>query len=78
VYSIKVEGTFSSAHNLKGYKGKCEELHGHNWNVEVRVESDKLDKAGMILDFKLLKKNLGVILDALDHKYLKRSGLLIR
>ena len=70
VYSIKVEGTFSSAHNLRGYKGKCEELHGHNWKVEVNVTKDKLDKAGMLLDFKYLKMKLNKVLEKLDHKYL--------
>ena len=55
MYSITVESTFSSAHNLREYTGKCEELHGHNWKVEVVVSQDKLDKAGMVLDFKYLK-----------------------
>jgi 6-pyruvoyltetrahydropterin/6-carboxytetrahydropterin synthase len=70
MYSIKVEATFSSAHNLRGYKGKCEELHGHNWKVEVTVVKDKLDKTGMVLDFKFLKARLDKILNRLDHKYL--------
>ena len=70
MYSIKVEGNFSSAHNLRGYKGKCEELHGHNWRIEVEVSKNKLDKAGMVLDFKLLKMKLNDILEKLDHKYL--------
>ena len=70
MYSIKVESTFSSAHKLRGYKGKCEELHGHNWKVEVALIKDKLDRAGMVLDFKFLKAKLNKILDRLDHKYL--------
>ena len=70
MYKIKVESTFSSAHNLRGYHGKCEALHGHNWKVEVSVAGDKLDKAGMVLDFKLLKKKLNEILEKLDHRYL--------
>jgi 6-pyruvoyltetrahydropterin/6-carboxytetrahydropterin synthase len=70
VYKLKVEGDFSSAHNLRGYKGKCEALHGHNWRVELAVESENLDKAGMVLDFKFLKKRLGNVIDKLDHKYL--------
>jgi 6-pyruvoyltetrahydropterin/6-carboxytetrahydropterin synthase len=72
MYSIKVEGNFSSAHNLRGYKGKCEDLHGHNWKVEALVCSDKLDKIGMVMDFKLFKKALGDILEKLDHQYLNR------
>ena len=70
MYSIKIEADFSSAHNLRGYKGKCEELHGHNWKVEAVVESKALDKAGMVMDFHDLKAYLGAILDKLDHKYL--------
>jgi len=72
MYSIKVEAYFSSAHNLRGYKGKCESLHGHNWKVEASVEAASLDKAGMVMDFKLLKEKLHVILEGLDHKYLNQ------
>jgi 6-pyruvoyltetrahydropterin/6-carboxytetrahydropterin synthase len=72
MYSLKVQGTFSSAHNLRGYKGKCEDLHGHNWIVEIVVASAKLDTIGMVLDFKYLKKKLNVILEQMDHKYLNQ------
>ena len=72
MFSIKVEADFSSAHNLRGYKGKCEALHGHNWRVEVEVYSGLLDKTGMVLDFKYLKAKLNKILDRLDHKYLNK------
>lgn len=70
MYSIKIDSSFSSAHNLRGYKGKCEDLHGHNWKVEIVVSKDKLDKIGMVLDFKYLKARLNKVLDKLDHKYL--------
>ncbi len=70
MYSIKVEMTFSSAHNLRGYRGKCESLHGHNWKIEVEMKKDELDKIGMVMDFKFLKAKLRKILDELDHKYL--------
>jgi 6-pyruvoyltetrahydropterin/6-carboxytetrahydropterin synthase len=70
MYSIKVESTFSSAHNLRGYKGKCEELHGHNWRVEAVIKSTRLDKAGMLIDFTIVKKHLVCVLEDLDHKYL--------
>jgi len=72
MYSIKVEANFSSAHNLRGYKGKCEALHGHNWKIEVVAEKDKLDKTGMVLDFENLKKELHKVLEKLDHKYLNK------
>lgn len=70
MYRIKVEADFSSAHFLRGYKGKCEALHGHNWKVEVVVAKNKLDKTGMVLDFKYLKMKLNKVLEKLDHKYL--------
>lgn len=70
MYSVKIEGNFSSAHNLRGYKGKCEELHGHNWRVEVVAEKSELDKIGIVLDFKYLKIKLNKIMEKLDHKYL--------
>lgn len=70
MFSLKVEANFSSAHNLREYKGKCEELHGHNWRVEAVIKSDKLDSLGMVVDFKDIKKELNVILGDLDHKYL--------
>jgi len=70
MYSIKIESYFSAAHFLRGYKGKCEELHGHNWKVEVSTEAKKLDKIGMVLDFKDLKRELNKVLEKLDHKCL--------
>jgi len=72
MYSLKVEGSFSSAHNLRGYKGKCEDLHGHNWRVEITIRSDKLDKIGMLVDFKYLKAKLNTVMEKLDHKYLNK------
>jgi len=70
MYEIKVIDEFSGAHNLRNYKGKCEELHGHNWKVEVTVCKNTLNAQGMIMDFKDLKNALKRILSLLDHKYL--------
>ena len=70
MYELKVIGRFAAAHNLTNYEGKCEALHGHNWTVEAFVVSDRLDEAGMALDFGILKKHLNAALDELDHKYL--------
>ncbi len=72
MYSIKVEADFSSAHNLRGYKGQCEDLHGHNWRVQVRLDSFMLDKIGMVEDFRIVKNELNRVLDKLDHKYLNK------
>jgi len=52
-YEAAVIKTFSSAHALRGYKGKCENLHGHNWKVKIAVSGDKLGPAGMLLDSRI-------------------------
>lgn len=72
MYTIKVEAQFSSAHNLREYKGKCESLHGHNWKIEAEVKSASLDTIGMAMDFSLLRKKLKVIIGKLDHQYLNK------
>ena len=70
MYEIKIIDEFSGAHNLRNYKGKCEALHGHNWKVEVLLQSNTLNSQGMVMDFKELKDKLKNILLSLDHKYL--------
>jgi 6-pyruvoyltetrahydropterin/6-carboxytetrahydropterin synthase len=70
MHRITVYDYFSSAHQLRGYKGKCEELHGHNWKVEIQIESEELDNLGMLMDFKDVKKLLKEMVDELDHKML--------
>jgi len=66
-YEISVERTFSAAHALREYKGKCENLHGHNWRIRVSVAGQKLDKMGMLVDFTDLKAALDAVLKKLDH-----------
>lgn len=68
MFEISVKSSFSGAHRLKGYHGKCESLHGHNWDVEAFVASKRLDAGGLSMDFKTLKKKLKDILDGLDHR----------
>ena len=70
MFEIKVTAEFSGAHNLREYQGRCERLHGHNWRVEVIVSGDKLNKTGMLIDFRKIKSQLKKITDKLDHKYL--------
>jgi len=62
--------SFASAHQLREYEGQCENLHGHNWRVEVVVEGRELNHQGLLLDFKDLKRTLKGILDELDHTFL--------
>ena len=68
MFEVKVETHFSSAHHLLNYKGKCENVHGHNWKVEVTACGENLDKSNILVDFKVLKKELDEILNYLDHK----------
>ena len=65
-----VKTSFAAAHNLINYQGDCENLHGHNWRVEVTVTARELDNAGLGIDFKVLKQETNRLLDELDHKYL--------
>ncbi len=70
MYRLKIITSFASAHNLINYQGECENLHGHNWKVEVSVTAEALDKAGLGIDFKILKAETNKLLKTLDHKYL--------
>ncbi|MDP8234194.1 MAG: 6-carboxytetrahydropterin synthase QueD [Candidatus Saelkia tenebricola] len=70
MYQISVKSNFSAAHNLREYNGKCENLHGHNWYVEVFIESEVLNKEGMVIDFKDVKSILKKTLECMDHKYI--------
>jgi 6-pyruvoyltetrahydropterin/6-carboxytetrahydropterin synthase len=70
MYEIKIESYFSGAHRLRGYDGQCENLHGHNWKVEIFVSSWELREDGMVLDFRRLKQATQNVLETLDHKYL--------
>lgn len=67
MYKINITQYFSAAHFLRNYKGKCENLHGHNWKVEVAVSNENLDSSGMVMDFGDLKKLTSGVLEELDH-----------
>jgi 6-pyruvoyltetrahydropterin/6-carboxytetrahydropterin synthase len=67
VYSVRVEAEFAAAHFLSHYRGKCENLHGHNYRVRLWAEGESLDGGGMLADFGLLKRALKEVLSALDH-----------
>ncbi|MDT8443389.1 MAG: 6-carboxytetrahydropterin synthase QueD [Desulfuromonadales bacterium] len=74
MYHLMIKTSFAAAHNLINYQGDCENLHGHNWLVEVTVAAKKLDEAGLGIDFKILKKETKGLLSELDHKYLNDLG----
>jgi 6-pyruvoyltetrahydropterin/6-carboxytetrahydropterin synthase len=71
-YELSIRTSFAAAHQLNGYEGVCENLHGHNWKVEVFVTTDKLNNIGIALDFKILKNKTEDILSILDHKNLNQ------
>ena len=68
MYEVKINTTFSAAHRLRGYDGKYENLHGHNWGATVLVEAKELDSIGVGIDFVLLKKKVEGILSKLDYQ----------
>ncbi len=70
MYELKVVTQFSAAHSLRNFHGKCEDLHGHNWKVEIYVVSEELDQAEIVMDFGELKDMAKEVLSGLDHKHL--------
>jgi 6-pyruvoyltetrahydropterin/6-carboxytetrahydropterin synthase len=67
MFEVSVQETFAAAHFLRGYQGKCERLHGHNYRVEVTLAGDKLDSIGMLHDFVEIKRELRKLLERVDH-----------
>ena len=70
MYELKIVTHFSAAHQLTMVGEKCENMHGHNWKIEVYVTGKKLDEAGVLVDFGIIKKQVAEIMSLLDHKYL--------
>jgi 6-pyruvoyltetrahydropterin/6-carboxytetrahydropterin synthase len=70
MYEVTIIKSFSAAHVLAEIGGKCEDLHGHNFKVEVTVAASELDSTGLLIDFRVFKKWLGEILEDIDHKHL--------
>jgi len=70
MYLLIVREDFSAAHRLLSTGGKCAELHGHNWKIEVQVWAEELDESGMAIDFHDLKAQTREIVEGLDHRYL--------
>lgn len=71
MYILKIEHSFDSAHFLKNYNGKCANIHGHRWKIEVEVQANQLINGGqldgMVEDFGVLKKDLKNMIDFYDH-----------
>lgn len=70
MFELMIETHFSAAHQLRGYKGECEKLHGHNWKVQVYVLAEKLNEIDISIDFHTLKEHTEDIIAPLDHSML--------
>ena len=67
-FEVMIERNFSSAHQLRGYKGKCENLHGHNYKIEIYAHGRELDNIGLLVDFGELKSAADEVVQYLDHR----------
>jgi len=70
MFELKVTADFAAAHQLKMVSKKCENLHGHNWKIEVYVTGEHLNTAGVLIDFGEIKAHVAEIVASLDHKFL--------
>ena len=70
MFEVTVEQTFAAGHALRNYKGKCENVHGHNFKVQVRIEGQRLDDSGMLVDFIDVKNVMRKVIERLDHQFL--------
>lgn len=74
MYELKVVSHFAAAHQLREYRGKCEELHGHNWKVEAYVTGGELAENGLLVDFRVIKDAVEKALTELDHRFLNDTA----
>ena len=70
MFQVSVEETFSAGHALRGYRGKCENVHGHNYRCQVTLQGEQLDSIGLLVDFVELKRAVHSVLDRMDHQWL--------
>jgi 6-pyruvoyltetrahydropterin/6-carboxytetrahydropterin synthase len=70
MFEVSVDQTFAAGHALRNYKGRCENVHGHNFRVQVTIEGERLDDTGMLVDFLDVKKSMQEVIERLDHQFL--------
>jgi 6-pyruvoyltetrahydropterin/6-carboxytetrahydropterin synthase len=70
MFEVTIEETFAAGHALRNYRGKCENVHGHNYRCQVTLEGAELDNIGLLVDFVELKRVVHSVLDRLDHQWL--------
>jgi len=70
MFEVSVEETFAAGHALRNYHGKCENVHGHNYRVQITVEGEELNATGLLVDFADLKRLIRAVVARLDHQFL--------
>ena len=70
MYEVTIEETFAAGHALRNYRGKCENVHGHNYRCEVTLQGERLNEIGLLVDFVELKRVVHTVLDRMDHQWL--------
>lgn len=70
MFEVSVELTFAAGHSLREYKGKCENVHGHNYRIRITAEAPRLNKTGLVVDFVELKRQARTVADRLDHQFI--------
>ena len=70
MFEVTIEQTFAAGHALRNYRGKCENVHGHNYRCQVTMEGEQLDHVGLLVDFVALKKAVQSVIDRMDHQWL--------
>ena len=70
MFQVSVEETFSAGHALRGYRGKCENVHGHNYRVRISVAGPQLDSIGLLCDFTEIKRVVREVIAGLDHQFI--------
>ena len=70
MFEVTVQQTFAAGHALRNYHGKCENVHGHNYRVEVMIQGDQLDATGLLVDFTEVKRAMREVIEYLDHRFI--------
>jgi len=70
MFEVTIEETFAAGHALRNYKGKCENVHGHNYRCQVSLQGETLNEIGLLVDFVELKKAVHAVIDRMDHQWL--------
>ena len=70
MFEVTIEETFAAGHALRNYRGKCENVHGHNYRCQVSLAGEELDSVGLLVDFVELKRVVHAVLDRMDHQWL--------